>query len=87
MGVTVEIAPATRMSDAPPFEGDNRPLFAVHNHDKAPASGRVWLGGICPRPGVRATRAVLKFGSEGRGWLDPIRGIGGGQEGVLSTIG
>lgn len=61
MEVTVEIAPATRMSDAPPFEGDNRPLSAVHNHDKAPATGRVWFGGICRRPGVRPTQAVTQF--------------------------
>ena len=61
MGLTVEIAPAARMSDAPPFEGDNRPLFAVRNHDKAPATARVRLGGIYRRPGARLTRKAIQI--------------------------
>ena len=61
MGLTVEIAPLARMSDAPPFEGDNRPLSAVRNHDKAPAAARVRPGGICRRTGVRLTRAVTQI--------------------------
>lgn len=40
LGLTVEIAPVARMSDAPPFEGDNRPVRRVSNHDKAPACRR-----------------------------------------------
>jgi hypothetical protein len=45
MGLTVEIEPLARMSDAPRSGGDNRPLSRVRNHDKAPATGRFGLCG------------------------------------------
>jgi len=45
MGLTVEIEPLARMSDAPRSGGDNRPLSWVGNHDKAPATGRFGLCG------------------------------------------
>jgi len=44
MELTVEIAPASRMSDAPPLEGDNRPLQGARNHDKAPAVSNAQAG-------------------------------------------
>jgi len=60
MGLTVEIEPPARMSDAPPSGGDNRPLSWVGNHDKAPASARFGLlgGRHEARQGRRAANQI-----------------------------